>query len=53
MNIDANSEVRVVAPEGWKIEEVYPAPTVKEDSYVLWKNVGQIDFPDVTMKRIF
>ncbi|KLO22092.1 hypothetical protein X275_06900 [Marinitoga sp. 1197] len=41
----------IYKPENWDFIKVIPNPTEITENYLLWKNTGEIEFPEVTLER--
>jgi hypothetical protein len=46
-----NATLYIYKPNNWEFIEVVPNPTEIKDDYLLWKNIGEIEFPTVTLER--
>lgn len=46
-----NATLYIYKPDNWEFLEVVPNPTEIKDDYLLWKNIGEIEFPTVTLER--
>ncbi|HNY37431.1 MAG TPA: DUF4897 domain-containing protein [Petrotogaceae bacterium] len=51
LKIDDKTSLYIYAPEGWIIQSAVPVPLIIENEYAMWKNAGQMDFPNVIMIR--
>ncbi|WGS65120.1 DUF4897 domain-containing protein [Marinitoga aeolica] len=46
-----NATLYIYKPENWEFTKVIPNPTEITEKYLLWKNTGEIQFPDVILER--
>lgn len=51
LNIDANSNLYVYLPESWTLKEAIPTPSKNLGTYLLWNNVGTIDFSKIVLTQ--
>ncbi|BBE31068.1 hypothetical protein OSSY52_12090 [Tepiditoga spiralis] len=51
LNIDANSNLYVYLPENWTLKESIPTPSKNLGTYLLWNNVGTIDFSKIVLNK--